>query len=64
MEKIKCDCCRKKSVLAVINGLDNKIICYDCLKYAPTHYGFLSGKQLINYIKSKKEKRWWQIWKN
>lgn len=61
--KIKCNCCNKKNEVGALSSSDRKFICHDCLKFAPSHYGFLNGKELISHIKKKKEKKWWEFWK-
>jgi hypothetical protein len=64
--KLKCDCCGKLSSSGASNIHDKKhqIICSECLQKAPSHYGFIPAEDLINYIKQKRNKKWWQIWKN
>lgn len=57
-----CNCCHKKSISGCINNTDKKIICDNCLKLAPTHFGFMTGKELISYIKKQKNKSWWKRW--
>ncbi len=58
--EMKCDCCMENSEMGAVSK-DNKVICDECLKYAPNYYGSMSGKELIKYIKQKKSKKWWQI---
>lgn len=60
---LKCGCCGKESKCAAISDIDKKVVCGECLKYAPSHYGFMSGQELIDYIKIKKNKKWWEVWR-
>lgn len=61
---MKCDCCGKYSECGAVSMLDRKCTCDNCLKYAPSYYGLYTVEELHNYIKKRKSKRWWQIWKN
>lgn len=58
-----CACCGKFADCGAMNRFDNIIICMECLKYAPKYYGKTTGRELIEYIKKKKNKKWWQFWK-
>lgn len=60
---VKCDCCGKDSVCGAIHRYTNEATCDDCLKYAPSHFGFMSTQDLHQYIKRKKAKKWWEFWK-
>lgn len=63
--KLRCDCCGKMSSAGATNIYDEKKrnICSECLKLAPSHYGYMVADDLIGYIKERKRKKWWQIWK-
>lgn len=58
--EIKCSCCGKMSSIGVMHKNDkkNRAICYECLKFAPIHYGFMSMDELIDYIKKRKLIKW------
>ena len=60
---MKCNICKKESKSGCIHHKDKTTICSDCLQYAPNFYGFMSGKELMNYIIQEKTKKWWQFWK-
>lgn len=60
---MKCDCCGEISISGAVHRHSKKVTCDKCLKFAPSHYGFMPAEVLHKYIKQKQSKKWWEFWK-